>query len=153
MAIEYTLQSDADVPTDDMHRFFAAAIEGEPAPDGTVFRPGMYVTAYRAPDDERDGTTHLFGFDHRTTATFRFSNLADSATDDQNTAVMVSAVLSFHSHFKGCGVLLFNGDVAVIQWSPDGVFFDSEWEDWSLVEPVLPLISGHQVQRLAQPLL
>jgi hypothetical protein len=153
MAIEYTLQSDADLTSGELHSFFASAVGGDTGIDGTVFRPGMYVVAFRPPDDERDETTRLFGFEHRITVTFRYANLAGSTTDDQNTAAMVSAVLGFHGHFNDHGVLLFNGDVAVIQWSPDGIVFDSEWEDWFEVEPVIPLVTGHRIQRLAQPLL
>ena len=34
----------------------------------------------------------------------------------------------------------------------DGVEFDSEWEDWSEVNEVAPLVARHSLHKLAQPL-
>jgi hypothetical protein len=153
VATEYTLQSDADLTIDSLRTFFESAIDGDAGTDGTVFRPALYVMASRVADDERDETTELFGFTDRVFVTFRFANLAEVATRDQNIAVMVSAVLAFHKRFGGRGVLLFNGEVAVIQWEDADLIFSSDWEDWFEVEPVIPLVAGRRVERLPQPLL
>jgi hypothetical protein len=152
MAIEFDLESDADITADHLHTFFVEAIEGDLGEDGTVFRPGMYVMSGRITEGA-DLTAELFGFEPLINATFRFANLSGHEERDHNTVVMVSAVLALAERYGGTGILLFNGEQAVLQWTPEGVVFDSEWEDWSELEAVRPLVSLHASRRLAQPLL
>ncbi|MFC7533856.1 SitI3 family protein [Actinoplanes sp. GCM10030250] len=153
MALEFDMQSDADISTADFRSFLAAAVEGEHSQDGTIFRPDMYVMAGRVTPDTEDPTTELFGFRERISATYRFANLAEASARDHNIAVMVSSILAFAERYTSRGVLLYNGDIAVIQWAPDEVVFHSEWEDWSELEEVIPLIAGHVMRPLPQPLI
>ena len=153
MAVEYDLESDTEADLAEIREFFAAAIEGDAGPDGTVFRNGMYVMTYRLDPEDEESTIEHFGFRHRITATYRFSNLADPAVRDHNTALMVRSVLQFTERFGGHGVLLFNGEEATIQWTPDEVVFGSDWPEWTEVRPVIPLLTGHAIGPLPQPLL
>jgi hypothetical protein len=153
MATEYVFYSDADIKSDELHTFFASALGGEIGAGGTVFREGLYVTAYWEPYDERNPAIRLFGFEPRITATFRFANLADEPTRDHNAALMVASVLAFFERYGGRGVLLFNGDVAVILRLTDDVVFSRHWDEWFEVAEVAPLLAGHRVDTVPQPLL
>lgn len=153
MALEYVMHGDADLSSAELRAFYAAAIEGELSPDGTVFRPGMYVMARRVKPEEENPMTQLLGFEHRINATYRFRNLSEPAEQDHNTIVMASSILSLADRYGGRGVLLFNGERVVLQWDPDEVVFDSEWEDWSEIEEAFPLVAAHQLRPLPQPLL
>ena len=153
MAIEYDLSSDADIDGADLVAFFETAVEGKTGQDGTVFRDGMSVTARRVPDGDEDSTSQLFGFDERSRATFRFHNLAPEATREHNKAVMVRAVLAFFERFECCGVLLFNGEVAVVQRLSGGTVITDDWREWLDGDEVAALVAAHQVGRLPQPLL
>ena len=153
MATEYTLSSEAEVDTGELQDFMVAAIGGDKGPDGTVFRDGMYVTAYRVPDGEGNPAMQLFGFQHRVTATFRLSNLSNEATKNHNAALMVGAVLAFFDRYAGRGVLLFNGEVVIIERLTDEIIFDEEWDDWFENDEVTPLLRGFAVRPLAQRLL
>ncbi|WP_328459357.1 SitI3 family protein [Actinoplanes sp. NBC_00393] len=146
MAIEYTLLCDAGCGAAELQAFFRTEIHGDLDHGETVFCHGMYVTTRPIPDGEQK---ELFGFEPRIAATFHFSDLADDATDARNTACMVRSVLGLVTRYGCCGVLLFNGDLAITQWTPDEVVFDCDWEPWSQVE----LISAHPMRRLPQPLL
>jgi hypothetical protein len=92
----------------------------------------------------------LFGFQHRITATFHFSDLADDATDERNTALMVRSVIDLVRRYACCGVLLFNGELAIAQWTPGEIVFDADWEPWLRMDS---LLAGHARRRLPQPLL
>ena len=153
MALEFDLQSDADIDSPELRAFLAGAVEGDLGPDGTVFRPGMYVMSRHVAPGDEDSTTRLFGFQHRINATFRFANLAAEAERDHNTAIMIRSVLALAERFGGHGVLLFNGELAVVQWTPEEVVFDSEWEEWSELDEVKPLLAGHALRPLPQPLM
>jgi hypothetical protein len=153
MAIEYSLASEADVDTQDLQDFMVAAIGGEKGPDGTVFRDGMYVMAHRLAEGEENSAMQLFGIQHRVSATFRLANLADEATRNHNTALMVGAVLAFFHRYAGRGVLLFNGEVAILQRLTGEIVFDREWEDWFENDEVTPLLDGYPIRPLPQPLL
>jgi hypothetical protein len=152
MAIEYLLYSAASVSLEELQTFFAGAVGGDIGHGGTVFREGMYVTVFRVPEDERDSTIPQFGFEHLITATFHFSNLADQQTEARNTALMVAAVLAFF-HRYGHGVLLFNGERVVIQHLTEETVFSHEWDEWLEAQEVAPLIVGHRIDNLPQPLL
>lgn len=135
MTTEFVLQSDADLGSGELRSFF----------ESTDAR----ATAFRPSRGARDVTTELFGFSHRVTVTFPFRDLSY----DRDVTVMVGAVLAFRSRFGGRGVLLFNGAVAVMRWSPDEVVFSRDWDDWFEVAALLPLVAGHKLARLRQPLL
>ncbi|BBH71665.1 hypothetical protein ACTI_83500 [Actinoplanes sp. OR16] len=154
MAIEYDLRSDADERARDLLTFFAETTGSEITQDGMASRDGMSVFAIEVDDDEADSTSRAFGFKHRSTIVFRFSNLADSETHDHNTARMISAVLAFFTRFDRHGALLFNGEVVVIQrLTDDGVAVSHEWDEWLDGAETAALISGQNIQRLAQPYL
>ncbi|MEU4422093.1 SitI3 family protein [Actinoplanes sp. NPDC024001] len=146
MAIEYTLLCDADCGTTALRAFLTTEIEGDGCCGHTVFCHGMYVTVA---DGETPRDTAPFGFEHRATATFHFSDLADDATDERNTACMVRSVLDLVERYACHGVLLFNGELVIAQWTPAEVVFDRDWELWSTVDAV----AGHPMRRLPQPLL
>jgi hypothetical protein len=149
MAIEYLLLGDADCDTAEVQAFFTAEIRGDFGHRGTAFCHGMYVTAHRVADEERSKLAELFGFEHRITATFHLSDLADEMTDVRNTELMVRSVLDLVTRYTCRGVLLFNGDLVIAEWTPSEIVFDSDWEPWAKLE----LIAGHTVRRLPQPLL
>lgn len=152
MAEEYTWHGDADIETDGLRRFITVATGGEQHEDGTIFVPGMYVTAYRVADEEANPAMELFGFGDRFRATFRYSSRADEATTAHAAALMVHTVIAFWSRFGGHGVLLFNGETAVLQYG-DTLILDADWEDWSENSEVAPLLSQFPNQVLPQPLL
>jgi hypothetical protein len=153
VSLFYTFYGEADVTTDEIRSVMAAAVGGTVGADGTIFRDGMNVTAFRVEPEDAHSTTGHFGFQHRVTAVFNFSNRASAETGDHNVALMVEAVLAFFDVYPGRGVLLFNGEEVVLQRLGDGVEFNSEWEDWSEVNEVAPLVARHSLHKLAQPLM
>jgi len=153
VALEYDWSGDTEVDTAALRTFIATATGGQQAPDGTVFLDGMYVTASAGSEDDVNEAMRLFGFEDRFWATFRFANLADEATSDHNTALMVHVLISFAQTHGGSGVLLHNGERAVLQYGKDGVVFDAEWEDWTENHEVAPLLTQFASRTLPQPLL
>ncbi|MEU4692465.1 SitI3 family protein [Actinoplanes sp. NPDC023714] len=154
MATEYSLSSDADLATGELLAFFAAAIGGRVDDDGeAVIGDGMTIWADLADEDDADVMKRLFGFEERIAATFRFHNLAGPETIEHSTALMVATVLALTERYTGNGVLLYNSEVAVIRWSPDEVVFHEAWDAWTRYAEVTPLLVGHPVRSLPQPLL
>jgi hypothetical protein len=153
MAIEYTWNGDTDLGTGDLRRFIATATGGEESPDGTIFATGMYVSAGQVTGDEINPAMGLFGFEQRFSATFRFSSRADDATTEHDTALMVHTLIAFASQYDGQGVLLFNAEIAVLQYGDGDVVLDAEWEDWSENGEIAPLLSQFTTRVLPQPLL
>ncbi len=153
VALEYDWSGDAEVDTAALRTFIATATGGQQAPDGTVFLDGMYVTASADSEDDVNEAMRLFGFEDRFWATFRFANLADEATSDHNTALMVHVLIAFAQTHGGSGVLLHNGERAVLQYGKDGIVFDAEWEDWTENAEVAPLLTQFASRTLPQPLL
>ena len=153
MALEYDWSGDADVDTAALRTFITTAAGGYQHPDGTVFLDGMYVMARAESEEDVNPAMALFGFDERFTATFRFANLADAATRDHNTALMVHVVIAFAQRHSGSGVLLHNGERAVLQYGRDGIVFDADWEDWTENGEVAPLLAQFASRVLPQPLL
>jgi len=153
MAIEYDWRGSADIDTSTLRDFIATAVGGAQQPDGTVFREGLQVFARGVSGDDVDSTTALFGFDERFAATFRFANLATAATTEHNTALMVHVLIVFAQSHGGKGVLLFNGEEAVLEYGDDGIVFASDWEDWSENSEVAPLLTQFASRVLPQPLL
>jgi hypothetical protein len=153
MAIEFDLRSDADLDAGELLAFFAEAIGSTSVRDGAAFCEGMYVMPDRVPQDDDDPTVGWFGFKHRSTTTFRFSNQADAATTDHNTAVMVGAVLAFFDRYAVHGVLLFNGEVVVIQRLTDRVVVADDWAEWLDGDEVATILASQSVHPLPQPLL
>jgi len=153
VANEYDWVGDVDVDTPELRAFITTATAGEQHPDGTVFLDGMYVMAKAVPADNVNPDIRLFGFDERFTATFRFANLADPATRAHNTALMVHVLIAFAQSYGGSGVLLYNGEEAVLQYGKDGIVFDAEWEDWTENGEVAPLLNQFASRVLPQPLL
>jgi hypothetical protein len=66
---------------------------------------------------------------------------------------MVEAVLAFFDAYPGRGVLLFNGEEAILQRLGDGIEFGSDWDDWLELPEVTPIVARHSLRRLGQPLL
>jgi hypothetical protein len=153
VALEYDWSGDTEVDTAALRAFIATATGGQQAPDGTVFLDGMYVMASADSGDEANEAMRLFGFEDRFWATFRFANLADEATSDHNTALMVHVLIAFAQSRDGTGVLLHNGERAVLQYGKDGVVFDADWEDWTENGEVAPLLTQFASRTLPQPLL
>lgn len=148
MAIEYTYYGAADLDTDDLRSKAAATLGATLSPDGSMFRDGLWVNAYRVGAADVAKAADLFGFEHRVTITFRFSSLRPDS-EEHNTALMVGVVLALSGTD---GVLLFNGEEAVMQASGGEVVFAAGWEDWDEPE-VAALVRNHRVAPLAQPLL
>jgi hypothetical protein len=153
MADEYDWHGDAAVDTSGLRQFIADATGGELHDDGTTFLPGMYVTARHVVGDEVNPSMSRFGFDDRFGATFRFSARADRATTMHAAALMVHTVIAFALRHGGRGVLLFNGETAVLQYEDGDVVFDADWEDWSENSEIAPLITQFASRVLPQPLL
>jgi len=153
MADEYTWNGDADLDTGSLRDFIATVSGGTQHPDSTIFMPGMYVTARHVTGDEINPAVRLFGFDHRFTATFRLSSRVDEATLRHAEAVMVHTVIAFSSRYGGRGVLLFNGETAVLGYSDGDVVLAADWEEWSENSEIAPLLTQFTSQVLPQPLL
>ncbi|WP_203721084.1 SitI3 family protein, partial [Paractinoplanes brasiliensis] len=114
---------------------------------------GMYVTASADSADDVNEAMKLFGFEDRFWATFRFANLADEATSDHNTTLMVHVLIAFAQTHGGSGVLLHNGERAVLQYGKEGIVFDAGWEDWTENSEIAPLLTQFASRTLPQPLL
>ncbi|UQU64318.1 SitI3 family protein [Couchioplanes caeruleus] len=153
MAVEYTWYGDTDIDTAALRYFVSSLVDGAQQPDGSVLRDGLSISARRVVEDEVNPDAVLFGFDQRFRATFRFANLADAATTEHNTALMVHVLIGFAQRYGGSGVLLFNGEEAVLQYGADGVVFASDWEDWADNVEVAPLLEQFASRVLPQPLL
>lgn len=148
MAIEYTYYGAADLDTDGLRSVVAATLGATLSADGSMFRDGLWVNAYRVEPAEAAKAPALFGFEHRVTVTFRFSSMHPEL-EQHNTALMVAVVLALSD---ADGVLLFNGEEAVLQTSSGEVTFAADWEDWEEPE-VAALMRDHRIAPLAQPLL
>jgi hypothetical protein len=152
VATEFDWYGDADVDIATLRAFVVAAIGGRQYLDGTVHRDGMYVMPTVGSEDD-DEVIPLFGFEERLSATFRFANLADATTTEHNMALMVHLIIAFAQSHGGSGVLLYNGERAVLQYGKDGVVFDSDWADWTDNPEVAPLLGQFTSRQLVQPLL
>jgi hypothetical protein len=113
----------------------------------------MNVTAHRVDENEEDSTGQHFGFLERITATFNFDNLSSEDATEHNTVLMVVAVLAIFDRYPGRGVLLFNGERAVLGRLSDEVLFDGDWDDWLEMSEVLPLVAANETGKLLQPLI
>jgi hypothetical protein len=149
MAIEYTYYGSADLSTQSLRSKVAGALGGSLTPDGTVTREGLSATAYRVEPGEEATAPSLFGFAHRVTVRFRFSARQRDLAE-HNTALMVGAVLG---PAQADGVLLFNGEEAVLQTADGETIFATGWEDWDDMPEVVALRRSHRGAPLAQPLL
>ncbi|GAA0516698.1 hypothetical protein Ade02nite_25120 [Paractinoplanes deccanensis] len=153
MALEYDWSGDAPVDDATMRAFIAAAIGGDQRPDGTIFLNGMYVTVRAVTGDDVNPAIAVFGWEQRFSATFRFSNRAAEETAEHNTALMVHVLIAFAQRHGGNGVLLHNGERAVLRYGEGSVVFSSDWDDWVENAEVAPLLSQFRSENLAQPLL
>jgi hypothetical protein len=153
VAREYTFYGAADTTSDDLRSVIAAAVGGSMAADGTIFLEGMYITARSVSPADRHSTTLLFGFDHRITVIFRFSNLARGSTAEHNTSLMAIAILALFDAYGEPGVLLYNGEEVILQKLDGGVVFNEDWEEWFEIDDLAPVLAAHARQRLPQPLL
>jgi hypothetical protein len=151
MAIEYTYYGASDLSTDSLRSRLSDALDAALASDGSVVRDGLSATAYRIDAGEEATAPALFGFAHRVTVRFRFSATRPDL-EGHNTALMVGAVLGLAEHGAD-GVLLFNGEEAVMQASDGEVTFAADWVDWDDMPEVVALRTGHRAGRLTQPLL
>jgi hypothetical protein len=149
MATEYTYYGSADLDTESLRTRVAGALDATLSSDGLVVRDGLTAAAYRIGPGEEATAPGLFGFCHRITVRFRFS---PSRRDQQerNTALMVGAVLGLAGTD---GVLLFNGEEAVVRSSADDTVFATDWEEWDDMPEVVALKASHRAAPLAQPLL
>jgi hypothetical protein len=153
VAIEFDWYGDADVDTATLRALVTAMTNGEQGPDGTVFLDGMYVMGRAVSGEDVNPAIALFGFAGRFSMTFRFANLADAPAAERNTALMVHVLIAFAQRYGGSGVLLFNGDEAVLQYGEGGVTFAADWEDWTENAEVAPLVAQFGSRVLPQPLL
>ncbi|XVU26107.1 SitI3 family protein [Actinoplanes sp. CA-054009] len=153
MALEFDWSGDTEVDTATLRAFIAATIGGDQHPDGTIFLSGMYVTARAVTGDDVNPAIALFGWEERFSATFRFANQASQKTTEHNIALMAHVLIAFAQRYGGNGLLLYNGDEAVLQYGADGVTFSADWEDWSENDEVAPLLTQFANTALPQPLL
>jgi len=155
VSLFYNFYGEADIATESLVNLVATVVKGSVAPDGTVFCEGMNLTARHVTDedDEDDSTGKYFGFVERISVTFTFYNLAPAETTNRNIALMVEVVLAIFDANPGRGVLLFNGSRVILQRLGDGVEFASDWEDWSELDEVIPVVARHSLRSLGQPLL
>src|SRR6266511_4117402 len=153
MATEYDFYGDADVPTDEIRALAAAAVGGVIQPSVLIVTDGMYVDAYRVDRGDEISATARFGFQHRVTMIFRFYNKTAAEVRSRNVVLMLRAVLSYFDKYSGRGVLLYNGEEVTLQRLDGDVEFSIDWEDWTDVEGAAPLVAGHAVRRLNQPLM
>jgi len=153
MADEYDWHGDAAVDVSGLRRFIADVTGGDLRDDGTVFLPGMYVTARQPAGDEVNPAMRLFGFDDRFGVTFRFSSRADQKTSAHAASLMLHTVIAFALRHGGRGVLLFNGETAVLQYNGSDVVLAADWEDWTENAEVAPLMTQFATRVLPQPLL
>ena len=151
MALEYDWSGDTDLDTAALRDFIAAVTAGTQSPDGTVFLNGMYVSARAVAGDDVNPAIKLFGFDKRFTATFRFSTAADEATTDHNTALMVHVLTRFAQRHGGSGVLLHNGEEAVLQYDGAGIAFAESRECWTDNNEVAQMLAPFVSRELPQP--
>ena len=153
MAREYTFYGAADTTSEHFRSVIAGAVGGSAGADGTIFVDGMYISAFSVDSAEKHSITRLFGFEHRVTAIFRFDNMSTPSIAEHNTVLMAIAVLAVFDAYAKPGVLLFNGEEAILQRLDDGVVFDAEWEEWAEIPDVGALMAAHSKRRLPQPLL
>jgi hypothetical protein len=151
MALEFIWYGDTEISNDALRGFLANATGGTLQPDGDVATEDFSAFGRRTTGDDVNPSVILFGFDQRFRVTFRFANLAAPATTDRNLAVMASTVISFAQQHQGNGVLLFNGDEAVLMYGPGGIEFGSEWDDWTDNAETAPLLSQFPSRPLPQP--
>ncbi|GAA2647944.1 SitI3 family protein [Paractinoplanes durhamensis] len=149
MAIEYTFYSAADLSTDRLRSMIAAVIAGTIMPDGSLTREGLWTTAHRVEPGDEATAPPLFGFTHRLSVRFRFSATRRDL-EEHNTALMVGAVLALA---QADGVLLFNGEEAVLQCVNGEATFAADWDGWDDMPEVAALQAGRRTAHLAQPLL
>jgi hypothetical protein len=152
MALEYTYHGAAALTTEGLRSLVASSLAASPGPDGAIVREGLWVTAYRVDPGEEAVAPALFGFPHRVTVRFRFSATRRDL-EEHNTALMVGTVLAIADQTKTDGVLLFNGEEAILQVIGGEAIFADDWEDWDDVPEAAALKSGRRVGHLAQPLL
>lgn len=150
MALEYTLQAEAQVARTTMTAFLAAALAGTANPDGTVFREGMYVMPGEVPIEDAHPATTEAGFTEKTDATFRFATIGRELTEDHNTALMVGATIAFFDRFGGRGFLLFNGERIIAQRLDDELVFADDWADYLEGDEVAALVGERPVRKLSQ---
>ncbi|MCU7722808.1 SitI3 family protein [Actinoplanes sp. KI2] len=151
MALEYVYYGAADLGAGELHSMLAGLLDGTVVDDITVERDGLSVASWRETPGEEARAASLFGFTHRITAIFRFQNLRREL-EDQNTAVMIGCVLGILQRTGADGVLLFNGEEAVLRCVDGKAVFSDDW-DWGDSAEVTAIRSGHRVARLVQPLL
>ena len=152
MAREYFYYGAAELDTDDLRSLLAAAVGGTVGDDGTVVREGLIIWAERETPGEEASAPRLFGFTHRITVLFRLSNRRPEL-EEHNTALMIGAVLAILSQTDADGVLLFNGEEAILQTIGGEAVFDGDWEGWDVFPEAAALKAGRRVARLPQPLL
>jgi hypothetical protein len=151
VALEYVYYGAADLEDDELHSMLAELVGGKLTDDITVERDGLSVASWRELPGEETETASLFGFVHRITANFRFQNLRREL-EDHNTAVMIGCVLGILQRTGADGVLLFNGEEAVLRCVDGEAVFSDDW-DWGDSPEAAAIRSGHRVARLMQPLL
>jgi hypothetical protein len=152
MAIEYTYYSAADLSTEELRSMVAAALSGALTDDGAVVREGLSASASRVNPGDEATAPRLFGFTHRVTVRFRFSGTRPEL-EENNTALMIGAVLALVDRTGTDSVLLFNGEEAILQSVGGDVVFAGDWEAWESLPQAAALRAGRRVGTLAQPLL
>ncbi len=153
MATEYDLISEADLSHEEFFSFVRVAVDGVPRESNFMLAEGMGVYAYRVTPDEQRSAADLFGFTHRVTATFRFSNRASDEVLARAEVVMYRAVIEFFERFPGRGVLLYNGEEVTVQKLNEGIEINRDWEEWTENDSLQALINGYTFRTLPQPLL
>lgn len=152
MALEYIYDGSAALSSEELRSLVVSCLGGSLMPDGAILREGLRAVAYQVEPGEEAAAPSLFGFLHRVSVRFRFSsNRGD--LEGHNIALMVSTVLALADRTKADGVLLFNGEEAVLQVVGGEAIFAEDWDDWEDLPEAAALKTGRRVGHLAQPLL
>jgi hypothetical protein len=152
MALEYFYYGAAELGTDELRSLVAESVGGKITDEGMVVRDGLIIAAERETPGEEASAPRLFGFPHRITVLFRFSNRRPEL-EEHNMALMIGAVLAVLDRTGANGVLLLNGEEAILQFVAGEAVFDEGWEGWEEHPEAAALKAGRRVARLPQPLL
>jgi hypothetical protein len=152
VAREYFYYGAAELGTDELRSLVAGAVGGIVTADGLVARDVLIIAAERETPGEEASAPRLFGFTHRITVLFRFSNRLPEL-EEHDTALMIGAVLAILDRTGADGVLLFDGEEAILQTIGSEPVFDDDWEGWEELPEAAALKAGRRVARPPQPLL
>ncbi|WP_328459371.1 SitI3 family protein [Actinoplanes sp. NBC_00393] len=140
MAIEYTYYGAAALGTEALQNLLFTAIGGQPAAHGWLVHDGLTIAPFHVDPGEEAIAAKRLGFAHRVTVCFRFPS-AHMGLQAPNIALMVRAVLSIFEQTGADGVLLFNGEEAVLRCVDGEVLASADWQAWEGFAEVTELMA------------